>query len=137
MSACLGMAAQEQTGYRAESAPDDWASRCAIFPGLFLRVRKTLEFPHGQDPQQTSASVRSQEPGCCRRDDRRDFGFPASGFATSRAHSMKSFTAGVRVRFFNVMTPIDHGGTGRTTCKILSFGSVAPNRSSEAGKTLK
>src|SRR5262245_65990691 len=50
---------------------------------------------------------------------------------------MKSFATGVNVRFFNVMTPTGQGGIGRSTGKTLSRGTLAPNRSSEAGETPK
>ena len=52
----------------------------------------------------------------------------ASGFTTSRAHSMKSFASGLRVRFFKVMIPTGNGGMGSVTGKTLSGGRFEPNR---------
>jgi hypothetical protein len=45
---------------------------------------------------------------CGRRRTTRYFSF-ASGFTTSRAHSMKSFASGLRVRFFKRMIPTGQG----------------------------
>jgi DNA invertase Pin-like site-specific DNA recombinase len=61
----------------------------------------------------------------------------ASGFATSRAQSMKSCTTGVSVRFFNNMIPTGQGGIGRVTGSTWRCGRFAPNRSSEAGTVPK
>jgi hypothetical protein len=64
---------------------------------------------------------------CGRRRTTRYFSF-ASGFTTSRAHSMNSFTSGLRVRFFKVMIPTGQGGMGSVTGKTLSGGRFEPNR---------
>src|SRR4051812_20326840 len=50
---------------------------------------------------------------------------------------MKSFTTGVRVRFFSVITPTGQGATGKFTGRILSGGRLAPNRNSDAGRALR
>src|SRR5215510_1842152 len=46
----------------------------------------------------------------------------ASGFTTSRAHSMKSLVTGLRVRFFRIMIPTGQGGLGKSIGKTLSGG---------------
>src|SRR5262245_23909211 len=51
----------------------------------------------------------------------------ANGFATSRAHSMKSLVTGLRVRFFRVMIPTGQGGLGKSTGKGLSGGKFVPS----------
>ncbi len=61
----------------------------------------------------------------------------ANGFTTSRAHSMKSFAAGLRERFFNVITPTGQGGIGSATGKTLRRGRFEPNRKMVSEKIAK
>ena len=63
--------------------------------------------------------------------------FLAVGFIVSRTQSMKSFTTGVSVRFFNVAIPTGQGSTDRFTGRTLRRGILAPTRTSEAGRAPK
>src|SRR5262245_3101930 len=58
----------------------------------------------------------------------------SSGFTTSRAESRKSCATGLIARFFNVMTPSGHGGTGSSTGRTLCGGRFVPNFSTESGR---
>src|SRR5580704_11118293 len=51
----------------------------------------------------------------------------------SRAHSRKSCATGLMVRFFKVMIPTGHGGTGSSTGNTLRGGRFVLNFSSESG----
>src|SRR5256885_7584360 len=60
-----------------------------------------------------------------------------NGFTISRAQSMNSCTTGVSVRFFNVMIPVGHGETGKSTGRILRRGRFAPKCTTETINVLK
>ena len=61
-------------------------------------------------------------------------GFLASGFATSRAQSMKRCTAGLGVRFFNMMIPIGALAIGSSTGNFPMNGCSEGNRRRNSGR---
>src|SRR5882757_1378993 len=63
--------------------------------------------------------------------------FFASGFATSRACSMKSVATGLSVRFFRVMTPIGVSAIRGSTGKALISGCRVGNRNADACKIVR
>src|SRR5262245_1426219 len=59
--------------------------------------------------------------------DHGSYHFLTSGFATSRARSIKSCVTGLSARFLRVRIPIGTGGSGRSTGKTLNCGRVVGN----------
>jgi hypothetical protein len=82
----------------------------------------------GRTPQRTSATkwVRSGQSDYLNR--------VAIGFATSRAHSMKSFAVGFNTRFFSVKIPIGPLWAGNTTGNFLMNGCRIGNCSQNSGR---
>src|SRR3979490_3462035 len=67
----------------------------------------------------------------------RKWGYPFpfdSGFAISRACSMKSFATGLSVRFFRVTMLLRTRAIGSSTGKTLNSGRLVGNFNAEAGK---
>ena len=60
----------------------------------------------------------------------------AIDFATSRAHSMKRSTTGLRVRFFNVKIATGQGRIGMSTASSFNVCRSSPWRSSDFGTTV-
>src|SRR5262245_51018263 len=60
----------------------------------------------------------------------------ANAFETSRAHSMKRSTTGLKVRFFNVMIVTSHGRVGTSTGNIFKRYSALSWRSRDFGTTV-
>ena len=61
----------------------------------------------------------------------------AIGFATSRAHWMKSCTTGLMVRFFKVMIPTGLCVVGNSTGNRLIAGLLAENFNTELGMIVR
>ena len=59
------------------------------------------------------------------------------GFATSRAHRMKSCETGLSVRFFTVIIPTGRRVVGNSTGKRLIAGLSAENRNTELGMIVR
>ena len=62
--------------------------------------------------------------------------FVAIDLATSRAHSMKRSTTGLKVRFFNVKIATGHGRMGMSTANSFNACRSSPWRSTDFGTTV-
>jgi hypothetical protein len=82
--------------------------------------------------QQKTSGGQGRAGGACQKAyvdlDFRERGPSANVFATSRAHSMKRSTTGLKVRFFRVVITTGHGRTGKSTGNTLSELWTTPDR---------
>src|SRR5688572_10783004 len=64
-------------------------------------------------------------------------GYFANTFATVRAQSMKSWVAGLRVRFLNVRIPVGLRVVGKSIGSAVIFGFPVESFSADRGTTLR